>query len=1267
MSKKIRQIIALFALFLLLTPMVLVPIEAEAASAFYGEYTDVAKIYDYGSCPGMQGLAVGSQMLYTVKVNSNDTQAVIKMTDKDTGETTTLYNADAGSYYFTYLDHANDMDVWGIDGYSNLFVATTKQGADGIVRLKRSGDSLYKVASYRLVCDGEDICATAMGIMGVSNGMISFITKWGMDIYTGSVSTSVSSGTIQMKKLCTISKSKVYIKGEYLDLSSFVNQGMGYYNNTLFVPISGDDNWLERSVIMVFNLDGVLAGSTIYPSEELVFRVTSGTYSALCEFESCGISSDGRLYFNANRRVTNSDTNHDGVAYFDGYTFSKLTQPAKYHHYTVRYDAEGGTGTMENTTVPYGVGTALRANSFTKPGYQFAGWTAYRTTKNQWYYTDGTSTGWYTEGSQPSGWTKAIYDDQQKVSATTSVDGDVVVMHAQWEAASTYVVKFEDEDGTLLKSIMVASGTVPTPPADPAKASDGIYSYTFAGWNPAVGLVNQNTTYTATYTAEVLPTTPTEPAVIQPGTVEPYLERVTSGSGLVEGVPYVISDYKDSWLHYVLTSEKAQKTAGGLTHTGLLLDGKPSVYETDLWYIKGGNLVYGSANSNQYLRIYFDSSNQGVVEIGSYDADKVATLKYHSDDEFIIGSAGGYLNRHGGTANDFIATTYQSVGGSYWHLDRLCQNQVAGISLSAADSNVTVGNTLQLMPTVNVDGISTNNYTVSWDVNNSSVAAVSSSGLLTAQSTGTVTVTATLTAVNGHELLVPITDTYAVTVNSAAVSHNYRTVVIAPTCTTGGYTTHRCTICGDTYQSDPTLATGHSYKSVVIAPTCTTQGYTSYTCTVCGNSYQGTYTNATGHNYKSVVTKPTCTTQGHTTFTCSVCGISYKDQITNPTGHSYKTTTVSATCTTAGSVTKTCSNCGDKQVTTIPATGHSFANGSCSTCGAADPSYQPAVTKPTLTLKSPTLEFKDMITVNAFYTAENVQDVVEMGMLTYSTKVSAADIATAEHIIPGATFVESSGRYYSSSQGIHAKYLADTVYLAIYAKLSDGSYAYSKVAGYSAVQYANSQLKNSADTKLKQLVVAMLNYGAEAQLYFGHNTGSLANATLTADQKALPAAYHSGMVGAVPSTSATKQGIFANNQGFASRKPAISFEGAFCINYFFTPKYTPDNGITLYYWNEADYNANSVLSTSNATGKFKLEGSGTGEYRGDITGIAAKELSGAVFVAAVYKNGGTVWTSGVLGYSIGAYCSSQASKGGTIADLAKATAVYGYHAKAYFG
>ena len=1298
MKRRLQKWIAVFALVVLLAPMLLVPIEADAASEFYGDYTDVSYIYDYGACTGMQGLAVGSQMLYTVKINESDQLAVIKMTDKDTGDTTTLYNSDEGSYYFSYLDHANDMDVWGIDGYSNIFVATTRLDSYGIVRLQRDGSSLTRVANYKLVCDGETMC-----VMGVSNGMINFITKWGMDVYTGSVSTSVSSATIDMKHLCTISKEKVYIKGSYEDLSSYINQGMGYYDNTLFVPITGDDYWLERSVIMVFNLDDVIEGSTIYPSEELVFRVTSEYYSALFEIESCGISSDGKLYFNQNRRVTTSDYNHDGVSYFDDYTYTALTEPSAYQYYTVRYNANGGTGSMATTTVPYGVSTALRKNSFTRTGYEFAGWTAYRTTNNQWYYTDGSSYGWYTEGSQPSGYTKAIYDDQQTVSATSYIDGDVVVMNAQWEytGAASYTVTFQNDDGTVLKSSTVSAGTVPTAPANPTKASDGVFNYTFAGWSPAITAVTGNTTYTATYTATAVPTTPT---AVVPGTVAPYLDRVESAAELQEGVPYVISDYNDSWLHYVLTSQVTQKVSGSRTHKGFLLDGTPSTDVTDLWYIKNGNLVYGAANSNLYLLISCDSNTQGTVELGSYDSARAAYATYYSGDDFIIGSSTDYLNRHGGTSTDFVATAYPSVGRSYWHFDRLVSGQVAAVSLSSTASSVSVGDTAQLTSNVTVDGAAAAGYILSWSSSDNSVATVSDKGVVTAVGAGSATITATLTSVNGHELLLPTSDNYTINVN-AVQTHNYKAYVIEPTCTTGGYTTYRCTICGDTYQGNETAATGHNYRSVITKPTCTAQGYTTYTCTICGTNYQGTYTNATGHSYSSVVTKPTCTAQGYTTYTCSTCGISYKDNITDATGHSYKTTTVNATCTTAGSVTKICSGCGDQQVTSISATGHSYkavvtaatctaggyttytcsgcghsykdnitnatghsyANGTCTVCGAADPNYNPGVTVPTLTLKSPTLEFKDMITVNAFYTAENIQDVVEMGMITYSSKVSSWSVATAEHVIPGATYNADTGRYVSASQGIHAKYLGDTVYLAIYAKLSDGTYAYSKLAGYSPVQYATSQLKNSTDTALKQLVVAMLNYGAEAQLYFGHNTDALANASLTAEQKALPESYRSDMVSSVPAADATKQGIFANNQGFAKRSPSISFEGAFSINYFFTPNYTPDSGITMYYWTAEDYNANSVLTTSNATGKIKLEGSGTGQYQGDIEGIAAKSLSEAVYVACAYRSGGTVWTSGVLGYSIGAYCSGQASKGTAIADLAMATAVYGYQAKQYFG
>ena len=422
------------------------------------------------------------------------------------------------------------------------------------------------------------------------------------------------------------------------------------------------------------------------------------------------------------------------------------------------------------------------------------------------------------------------------------------------------------------------------------------------------------------------------------------------------------------------------------------------------------------------------------------------------------------------------------------------------------------------------------------------------------------------------------------------------------------------------------------------------------------------------HSFAVHIVQPAaCTEPGTLEEICGNCGATRRSTL-EAVGHNFTTVIQEPTCVKAGAMIYQCTRCVHRIEEPVSATGHSYVNGSCSVCGTKDPDNTTHVTLPTLTLKSPTLEFKDTITINAFYTAENIQDVVEMGMITYSSQVSSVRIDTAEHIIPGATYVESSGRYYSSSQGIHAKYLGDTVYLAIYAKLTDGSYAYSKLAPYSAVQYATSQLKNSADPKLKKLVVAMLHYGAEAQLYFGHNTGALANASLNSDQMAFPEVYRPEMVQSVPAASVDKQGVFVNNQGFASRKPAISFEGAFCINYFFTPKYAPTSGITLYYWNAEDYNSADVLTAANATGKFKLEGSGTGEYRGDITGIAAKELSSAVYVAAAYRDAsGTVWTSGVLGYSIGAYCSSQASKGGTIAGLAQATAVYGYHAKLYFG
>ena len=183
--------------------------------------------------------------------------------------------------------------------------------------------------------------------------------------------------------------------------------------------------------------------------------------------------------------------------------------------------------------------------------------------------------------------------------------------------------------------------------------------------------------------------------------------------------------------------------------------------------------------------------------------------------------------------------------------------------------------------------------------------------------------------------------------------HNYDTVVAAPTCTVGGYTSHTCAVCGDSYKDADTEPTGHTAGIPVeenrVEPTCTDAGsYENVTyCAVCGEelSRVPNVIPAAGHSYESAVTAPTCTEQGYTTHTCH-CGDTYTDSYTPATGHSYgewETVTV-ATCTEAGEKKQTCF-CGDTVTEVIPALGHSWqaidaVTMECTVCGEKQSGYR---------------------------------------------------------------------------------------------------------------------------------------------------------------------------------------------------------------------------------------------------------------------------------------------------------------------------------------
>ena len=433
------------------------------------------------------------------------------------------------------------------------------------------------------------------------------------------------------------------------------------------------------------------------------------------------------------------------------------------------------------------------------------------------------------------------------------------------------------------------------------------------------------------------------------------------------------------------------------------------------------------------------------------------------------------------------------------------------------------------------------------------------------------------------------------------------------------------------------------YQTIGTDPLPTFSGKTVY------ETANGTYVNeAVGcdHNWNAA----TCTAPK----TCSKCGETEGTAL----GHKW----TDATCTAP----KTCSVCGTKEGT---AAGHKYVNGTCSVCGGKDPNYVVPVVKPTITLSYPTLSFESEVFYNVYFTATNTEDVEEMGLITWYTRPEDSESATfdtAEAVIPNAVYNAGSDIYMARSEGVPAKQLGDSMYFRVYAKLTDGTYVYGQLTYYSAKFYAASIFGNSTNENMKSLCVAMLNYGAAAQVHFNYKTDDLMNSVLSASQKALVKEYSADMIGSVVAADPSKVGTFNSNGGFSNGYPSVSFEGAFSINYYLIPKYAVDGNMTLYCWDLATYNSVSTLTEANATDTVVMT-KGSNLYVGAYEGIAAKQIDETVFVAGVYTSGGVRYSSPVISYSLGEYCKDQIANGSeTMKAFAAETAVYGHYAKAYF-
>lgn len=169
--------------------------------------------------------------------------------------------------------------------------------------------------------------------------------------------------------------------------------------------------------------------------------------------------------------------------------------------------------------------------------------------------------------------------------------------------------------------------------------------------------------------------------------------------------------------------------------------------------------------------------------------------------------------------------------------------------------------------------------------------------------------------------------------------HDYKETVVAATCTTGGYTEHKCSKCGDTYKDNEVAALNHDMTDWAekTPATCTAAQVLEKHCKRTGCDYEETKDGdaALNHDMEWTITlNPTCTEDGKKDGACKRTGCTYTetDVKIDKLGHHYVESKTdpkakAATCTEDGLKVEICDNpgCDDDETrkeSVIPALGH---------------------------------------------------------------------------------------------------------------------------------------------------------------------------------------------------------------------------------------------------------------------------------------------------------------------------------------------------------
>ncbi|MGI6781999.1 MAG: InlB B-repeat-containing protein [Acholeplasmataceae bacterium] len=552
----------------------------------------------YNDKDAITSLATDGSVTLVAQWSANQYQVVFNSGDGQTSNQSFVYDEPKALNNNTFIKTGYTFDGWALT-------------SDGVKKYN----------------NGESVS----NLTNVKNGTFNLYAVWSANTYTVHFSAGAGSGEMEPQTL-------TYDKSQNLSLNGFSKTGYKFANWKLDTDTytNGQEvtnlatsgsvtliaEWAPITYQVVFDNNGG-AGSMNAQS----FTYDSGQQLSPNEFTKVGYTFDGwhfdGLVYQDEALVNNLTTINEADV-----TFVANWKP---NNYKVLFNSNSGSGTMTAQSFTYDVSQALKANTFTKTGYEIAGWAL------------------TADGNKK-------YNNEESVKNLTAVKDGEVTLYAVW-AANTYTVNFDANGGT---EEMLPQTFTYDKPQNLSLNTFAKTGYEFAGWKL------DTTTYNDGQSVSNLTTSGSVTLVAQwtPITYQVVFDN-NGGAGSMNAQPFTY----DSDQH-LLPNEftKEGYTFGGwaLTADGVKKYGNGETVK-NLTSVKNDEVtLYAVWTANTYT-VNFDGndSTSGTMMAQSFTYDKPQNL----------------------SLNTFARTGYEFAN---WKLDTTTYNDGQSVSNLTTSGSVTL-------------------------------------------------------------------------------------------------------------------------------------------------------------------------------------------------------------------------------------------------------------------------------------------------------------------------------------------------------------------------------------------------------------------------------------------------------------------------------------------------------------------------------------------------------------------------------------------------